>query len=193
MSAFPEPTSRYCSNGYLINCTDALEFIVGLTGVCKLRKPPKMESLDNCTDTCLQASSVQSTPNPSLSFWVHCTDAIIFPIVGSSGALCWLSLLWAHCTGVCNLPHVGLTGECKLPLSWSFRPDFFGVLCLFIPWAYKPDNDHLNTYISPSVVCVINRQNIILKYGMRDHFRYNLPLFCDWWQHNQSKQDELQE
>ena len=29
--------------------------------------------------------------------------------------------------------------------------------------------------------------------GMRGHFRYNLPLFSDWWQHNQSKQDELQE
>jgi hypothetical protein len=56
----------------LINCTDALEFIVGLTGVCKLRKPPKTESLDNCTDACLQP-----TLNPSLSFWVHCTDAII--------------------------------------------------------------------------------------------------------------------
>ena len=40
---------------------------------------------------------------------------------------------------------------------------------------------------------VINRQNIILKYGMRGHFRYNLPLFGDWWQHNQNKQDELQE
>ena len=25
-------TSRYCSNGYLINCTDALEIIIGLTG-----------------------------------------------------------------------------------------------------------------------------------------------------------------
>ena len=37
----------------------------------------------------------------------------------------------------------------------------------------KPDNDHLNTYISPSVVCGINRQNIILKYGMRGHFRYS--------------------
>ena len=131
-----------------------------------------MESLDNCTDACLQASSVQPTLNPSLSFWVHCTDTIIFPIVGSFGALCWLSLLWTHCTGVCNLPHVGLTGECKLPLSWSFRPDFFGVLYLFIPWTYKPDNDHLNTYISPSVVCVINHQNIILKYGMRGHFLY---------------------
>ena len=55
----------------------------------------------------------------------------------------------------------------------------FGVLYLFIPWTYKPDNDHLNTYISPSVVCVINRQNIILKYGMRGYFRYNLPLFDD--------------
>ena len=114
--------------------------------------------------------------NPSLSLWVHCTDAFIFPVVGSTGALCWLGLHWAHCTGECNLPHVGLTGEYNLLLSWSFRPDFFGVLYLFIPWTYKPDNDHLNTYISPSVVCVINRQNIILKYGMRDHFRYNLPF-----------------
>ena len=34
-------TSRYCSNGYLINCTNAIEFIVGLTGVCKLRNPQK--------------------------------------------------------------------------------------------------------------------------------------------------------
>ena len=25
-------TSRYCSTGYLINCTDALDIIVGLTG-----------------------------------------------------------------------------------------------------------------------------------------------------------------
>ena len=57
-----------------------------------------------------------------------------------------------------------------------FSLGFFGVLYLFIPWTYKPDNDHLNTYICPSVVCVINRQNIILKYGMRGHFRYNLPL-----------------
>ena len=79
----------------------------------------------------------------------------------------------------CNLPH-SLTGECKLPLSWSFRPDFFGVLYLFIPWTYKPDNDHLNTYISPSVVCVINRQNIILKYSMRGHFRYSVAMHsCD--------------
>ena len=31
---------------------------------------------------------------------------------------------------------------------------------------------YLNNGISPSVVCVINRQNIILKYGMRGHFRY---------------------
>ena len=41
MSAFSQPTSRYCSNSYLINCTDALEFIIGLTGVCKLRNPQK--------------------------------------------------------------------------------------------------------------------------------------------------------
>ena len=52
-----------------------------------------------------------------------------------------------------------------------------------------------NTYISPSVVCAINRQNIILKYGMRDYFLYSMitrkkskgneivDLFCiliDW-------------
>ena len=111
--------------------------------------------------------------NPSLSFWIRCTDDTSFPIVGSSGALCLLGLYWAHCTGECNLPHVGWTGECKLPMSWSFRPDFFEVLYLFIPCTYKPDNDHLNTYISPSVACVINRQNIILKYGMRGHFRYS--------------------
>ena len=30
----------------------------------------------------------------------------------------------------------------------------------------------VNNHISPSVVCVINRQNIILKYGMRGHFCY---------------------
>ena len=57
------------------------------------------------------------------------------------------------------------------------KHDFFEVLYLFIPWTYKPDNDHLNTYISSSVVCVINRQNIILKYGMRGHFRYS--YVCD--------------
>ena len=186
MSAFSQPTSRYCSNGYLINCTDALEFIVGLTGVCKLRKPPKMESLDNCTDTCLQASSVQPTLNSSLSFWVHCTNAFTLSIVGSSGACSWLGLLWAHCTDECNLPSAGSTGDSKLPLSWSFRPDFFGVLYLFIPWTYKPDKDRLNTYISSSVVCVINRQNIILKYGMRGHFRYTYQEILHdsnpWWE-----------
>jgi hypothetical protein len=48
------------------------------------------------------------------------------------------------------------------------------------------------TIILVQVLCVINRQNIILKYGMRGHFRYNLPLFGDWWQHNQNKQDKLQ-
>ena len=37
-----------------------------------------------------------------------------------------------------------------------------------------PGNVYLNNDISPSVVCVINRQNIILKYGMRGHFRYTL-------------------
>ena len=58
--------------------------------------------------------------NPSLSFWVHCTDAFIFPIVGSTGALCWLGLHWAHCTGEYNLPTVGLTGDSKLSLSCSF-------------------------------------------------------------------------
>ena len=31
-----------------------------------------------------------------------------------------------------------------------------------------------DNHISPSVVCVINRQNIILKYGMRGHFRYTV-------------------
>ena len=54
------------------------------------------------------------------------------------------------------MPLVGLTGECKLPLSWSFRPDFFGVLYLFIPWTYKPDNDHL-TYILVQVLCVCHQ------------------------------------
>ena len=34
-------TSRYCSNDYLINCTDALEFFVGLTGECKFRNTSK--------------------------------------------------------------------------------------------------------------------------------------------------------
>ena len=48
------------------------------------------------------------------------------------------------------------------------------------------------TIILVQVLCCLY-QNIILKYGMRGHFRYNLPIFGDWWQHNQSKQDELQE
>jgi len=40
----------------------------------------------------------------------------------------------------------------------------------------KPGNVFLDNHISPSVACVINRQNIILKYGMRGHFRYNQPI-----------------
>ena len=118
-------------------------------------------------------SSVHLVVNPSLSFWVHCTDAVTLSIIGSSGACSWLGLLWAHCTDECNLPSAGSTGDSKLPLSWSFLPDFFGVLYLFIPWTYKPDNDHLSTHFSPSVVCVIKHQNIILKYGMRGHFHYS--------------------
>ena len=117
-------------------------------------------------------SSVHSVLNPSLSFWVHCTNAFTLSIVDSSGACSWLGLLWAHCTDECNLPSAGSTGDSKLPLSWSFRPDFFGVLYLFILWSYKPDNDHLNTHFNPSVVCVIKHQDIILKYGMRGHFCY---------------------
>ena len=170
-------TSRYCSNGYLINCTDALEIIVGLTGECKLRNPRKMESLDNCIDA--QFEHHQSNRCWTLALASGSAAPMIHPIVGSSGALCWLGLYWAHCTGECNLPHVGWTGECKLPMSWSFRPDFFEVLYLFIPCTYKPDNVHLNTYISPSVVCIINCQNIILKYGMRP-FSLQVPLYLTW-------------
>ena len=39
-----------------------------------------------------------------------------------------------------------------------------------------PENGYLDNHISPSVVCVVNHQNIILKYGMRGHFRYTIPL-----------------
>ena len=39
---------------------------------------------------------------------------------------------------------------------------------------------HLNNHISPSVVCVINRQNNILKYGMRGHFRYRVSNTMCW-------------
>ena len=41
MSVFSQQLSHYCSNGYLINCTYALEIIIGLIGECKLRNPPK--------------------------------------------------------------------------------------------------------------------------------------------------------
>ena len=97
-----------------------------------------MESLDNCTDA------------PET-------------IIGSTGVLCWFDLLWVHCTGECNLPIIGSTGDSKLSLFWSFRLGFLGVLYLFIPWTYKPDNDHLNAHFSPSVVCVINRQNHMME------------------------------
>ena len=79
-------TSRYCSNGYLINCTDALEIIVGLTGECKLRNPQKMESLDNCTDA--HVSFITGSTGASRSSFTssHCTDELSSGIVGSFGA-----------------------------------------------------------------------------------------------------------
>jgi len=60
-------------------------------------------------------------------------------------------------------------------------------LSLFvITWTKKPENDHLNNHISPSVVLSFDHQNHS-KWHQWCHVRYNLPLFGDWWQHNQSK------
>ena len=68
----------------------------------------------------------------------------------------------SQCTDEFILPHVGLTGDTKISLS-SLEPKSLRMVIL--------------TIILVQVLCVINRQNIILKYGMRDHFRYTyLPL-----------------
>ena len=82
-----------------------------------------------------------------------------------------------------------------------FDLDFFTVSLILVPWnprrggpsglatplfslsslePKKPENVHLNNHISQSVVCVINRQNIILKYGMRGHFRYTMVARERW-------------
>ena len=79
-------TSRYCSNGYLINCTDALEIIVGLTGECKLRNPPK-----NRVSGQLHRRSL-------------CLDRRFNRCLQNS---CCLFSLQVHYTGECKTPNAG--------------------------------------------------------------------------------------
>jgi len=153
---------------------------VGLTGECNCPVNSEKPTLWTTAPTFTQTpSSVHPVYRPCLSFWVHCTNIFNFPNVGSTGDTKIPDVLQV------NAPTYVIFLASVLPVILKcLCLDFFDlvslrVFSLFIPWTYKPDNNHLNTYISPSVVCVINRQNIILKYGMRGHFRYNLPLFCD--------------
>jgi hypothetical protein len=44
----------------------------------------------------------------------------------------------------------------------------------------------LDNVVSPIDHVVINHQNQTGTNGIWDHVRYNLPLFGDLWQHNQS-------
>jgi hypothetical protein len=41
--------------------------------------------------------------------------------------------------------------------------------------------------VSPMIVLCMNHQNYTWTNGYDGHVRYNLPLFGDLWQHNQSK------
>ena len=174
MNTFFPATSRYCSNGYLINCTDALEFIVGLTGVCKLRNPQKRSIWTTAPTLVLRhrrfnrrktlaSASGFIAPTPSL-----CSSSV-HPVYSPD---------LAFSESIAPMITISLSSVQPVIVNCLYLGPFdlisSGVLYLFIPWIYTPDNDHLNTYISPSVVCVINRQNIILKYGMRGHFRYIL-------------------
>jgi hypothetical protein len=47
--------------------------------------------------------------------------------------------------------------------------------------------DMLNNMVSPIDHVVMNHQNQTRTNGIWGHLRYNLPLFGDLWQHNQSK------
>jgi hypothetical protein len=87
VSVFFPATSRYCSNGYLINAPTLLNFNVGFTGACNLQKPPEKWSLWTTAPTQLTgASSVQPMYASSLFFFYRCTDVFNLPIIGSFGA-----------------------------------------------------------------------------------------------------------
>ena len=47
-------------------------------------------------------------------------------------------------------------------------------------------NVHLTKVLIPLIALLIDHQNHS-KWHTWCHVRYNLPLFCDWWQHNQNK------
>jgi len=131
---------------------------------------------------------------PCLGFWVHCTDIFNFPNVGSTGETKISSVLQV------NAPTYVIFSAPVQPVILKyfcldfFDLDFFTVSSILVLWNHRrcgpsglattifslsslePKSLKMvifNNHISLSVVCVINRQNIILKYGMRGHFRYS--------------------
>jgi hypothetical protein len=89
---------------------------------------------------------------------------------------------------------------------WFIRwcPFFFLFYLVFEPWkidyllnlacgisaSLGPRNvykDMLNNIVSPIDHVVMNHQNHTRTNGIWGHVRYSLPLFCDLWQHKQSK------
>ena len=129
--------------------------------------------------------------------YAQCTDALSWT-VGSTGAyrLTWLRFPSApRYYGVgssdyhrmLRCPGVGSSGAPESKSSDTRRGGPLGLATpIFSLSSLEPKSLRMvifNNHISPSVVCVINRQNIILKYGMRGHFRYTLvcpaPSYCD--------------
>ena len=107
----------------------------------------------------------------------------------------------------CPVRHLALADIPRLGfLRWFFRASLFlsiGLLCIFLclllrccilialvqfsshPVNYKTQT--LENLLVHGLCCSSNTKTQLAKWhGV--HFPYNLPLFGDWWQHNQSKQ-----
>jgi hypothetical protein len=71
-----------------------------------------------------------------------------------------------------------------------WKIDYLLILACGILASLGPRNvykDMLNNMVSPIDHVVMNHQNQTRTNGIWGHIRYNLPLFGDLWQHNQSR------
>jgi hypothetical protein len=98
---------------------------------------------------------------------------------------------WQPASWVSSLISLGFFCSWVLDSYAPFYVFFWGVASS-LPWSNSLRilwTIIINTskHISPQVVLIIKHQNSISQKAWV-HFPYNLPLFGDWWQHNQSKQ-----
>jgi hypothetical protein len=79
-------------------------------------------------------------------------------------------------------------------LLFFFLARFWPLFCSFLhvvffhPWDLEMSTKTCwNNKVGPNDHVIMNHQNQTWTNGIWGHIRYNLPLFGDLWQHNQSK------